>query len=62
MNTKRMNRLEELGRIDNEKMNKKRRAEKKRVICELKAKSGGKTKRKAGGKTTRRKSGGKTKR
>ena len=62
MNTKRMNRLEELGRIDNEKMNKKRRAEKKRVIGELKAKSGGKTKRKAGGKTTRRKSGGKTKR
>jgi hypothetical protein len=47
MNTKRMNRLEELGRIDNEKMNKNRRAEKKRVIGELKAKSGGKTKRKA---------------
>ena len=62
MNTKRMNRLEELGRIDNEKINKNRRAEKKRVIGELKAKSGGKTKRKAGGKTTRRKSGGKTKR
>jgi hypothetical protein len=61
MNTKRMNRLEELGRIDNEKMNKNRRAEKKRVIGELNAKSGGKTKRKAGGKTTRRKSGGRTK-
>jgi len=47
MNTKRMNRLEELGRIDNEKMNKNRRAEKKRVIGELNAKSGGKTKRKS---------------
>ena len=35
MNTKRMNRLEELGRIDNEKMNKNRRAEKDRVVSEL---------------------------
>ena len=35
MNTGRMNLLEEVGRIDSEKMNKNRRAEKKRVIGEL---------------------------
>ena len=35
MNTGRMNNLEELGRIDSEKMNKNRRAEKDRVISEL---------------------------
>jgi hypothetical protein len=35
MNTGRMNLLEEMGRIDSEKMNKNRRAEKDRVISEL---------------------------
>ena len=35
MNTGRMNRLEEMGRIDSEKMNKNRRAEKDRVVSEL---------------------------
>ena len=35
MNTGRMNNLEELGRIDSEKMNPNRRAEKKRVIGEI---------------------------
>ena len=35
MNTGRMNLLEEVGRIDSEKMNKNRKAEKKRVIGEL---------------------------
>ena len=35
MNTGKMNNLEELGRIDSEKMNKNRKAEKKRVIGEL---------------------------
>ena len=35
-NTGRMNLLEEVGRIDAEKPNKNRRAEKKRVIGELK--------------------------
>ena len=34
-NTGRMNLLEEMGRIDAEKMNKNRRAEKRRVIGEL---------------------------
>tara|TARA_R110000772_G_scaffold14902_1_gene42653 strand:+ start:151 stop:363 length:213 start_codon:yes stop_codon:yes gene_type:complete len=36
MNTGKMNNLEELGRIDSEKMNSNRRAEKKRVIGEIK--------------------------
>ena len=35
MNTGRMNLLEEMGRIDSEKMNKNRRAEKDRVVSEL---------------------------
>ena len=35
MNTGRMNLLEEMGRIDSEKMNKNRRAEKDRVMSEL---------------------------
>ena len=35
-NTGKMNNLEELGRIDSEKMNSNRRAEKKRVIGEIK--------------------------
>ena len=35
MNTGRMNLLEEVGRIDSEKMNKNRRAEKDRVVSEL---------------------------
>ena len=35
MNTGRMNLLEEMGRIDSEKMNKNRRAEKNRVMSEL---------------------------
>jgi len=34
-NTGRMNLLEEMGRIDSEKMNKNRRAEKSRVLSEL---------------------------
>ena len=34
-NTGRMNLLEEMGRIDSEKMNKNRRAEKDRVMSEL---------------------------
>ncbi len=44
MNTGRMNNLEELGRIDSEKMNPNRRAEKKRVIGEIEKgyKKGGK--------------------
>ena len=44
MNTGRMNNLEELGRIDSEKMNPNRRAEKKRVIGEIERgyKKGGK--------------------
>ena len=43
-NTGRMNLLEEMGRIDSEKMNKNRRAEKGRVISELNKgyKNGGK--------------------
>ena len=46
MNTKRMNRLEELGRVDNEKAYTRKgkdnlMAEKKRVVGELKAKTGG---------------------
>jgi|TARA_R100000541_G_scaffold9490_1_gene17223 hypothetical protein len=46
MNTGRMNNLEELGRIDSEKMNPNRRAEKKRVVGEIEKgyKSGGKVK------------------
>jgi len=45
-NTGRMNLAEELGRIDAEKMNRNRRAEKDRVIHELNAgyKSGGRVK------------------
>ena len=35
MNTGRMNNLEELGRIDSEKMNPNRRAEKRRVVGEI---------------------------
>ena len=44
MNTGRMNLLEEMGRIDSEKMNPNRRAEKKRVIGEIERgyKKGGK--------------------
>ena len=44
MNTGKMNNLEELGRIDSEKMNPNRRAEKKRVIGEIERgyKKGGK--------------------
>ena len=44
MNTGRMNNLEELGRIDSEKMNPNSRAEKKRVIGEIERgyKKGGK--------------------
>ena len=49
MNTKRMNRLEELGRVDNEKAYTKKgkrnlKDEKKRVVGELKMKKGGKVK------------------
>ncbi len=46
MNTGRMNNLEELGRIDSEKMNPNRRAEKRRVVGEIEKgyKSGGKVK------------------
>ena len=46
MNTGRMNNLEELGRIDSEKMNPNRRAEKRRVVGEIERgyKSGGKVK------------------
>ena len=46
MNTGKMNNLEELGRIDSEKMNPNRRAEKKRVVGEIEKgyKSGGKVK------------------
>ena len=45
-NTGRMNLAEELGRIDSEKMNRNRRAEKDRVISELNRgyKHGGKVK------------------
>ena len=45
-NTGRMNLAEELGRIDSEKMNRNRRAEKDRVIHELNAgyKKGGRVK------------------
>ena len=45
-NTGRMNLAEELGRIDSEKMNSNRRAEKDRVISELNKgyKKGGKVK------------------
>ena len=46
MNTGRINNLEELGRIDSEKMNPNRRAEKRRVVGEIEKgyKSGGKVK------------------
>ena len=46
MNSGRMNNLEELGRIDSEKMNPNRRAEKRRVVGEIEKgyKSGGKVK------------------
>ena len=36
VNTSRENRLEELGRVDAEKSNKNRRAEKRRIVRELK--------------------------
>ena len=44
MNSGRMNNLEELGRIDSEKMNPNRRAEKRRVVGEIERgyKKGGK--------------------
>ena len=50
MNTKRMNRLEELGRVDNEKAYTRKgkdnlMAEKKRVVGELKMREGGKVKK-----------------
>ena len=46
MNSGRMNNLEELGRIDSEKMNPNRRAEKRRVVGEIERgyKKGGKVK------------------
>ena len=44
-NSARMNRLEELGRIDAEKKNKNRMAEKRRVVRELNAKKGKKVKK-----------------
>ena len=46
MNSGRMNNLEELGRIDSEKMNPNRRAEKRRVVGEIERgyKRGGKVK------------------
>ena len=46
MNTGRMNNLEELGRIDSEKMNPNRQAEKRRVVGEIERgyKKGGKVK------------------
>ena len=52
MNTRRMNRLEELGRVDAEKADTKKgkrnlREEKSRIVRELKAK-GGKVKKKKG--------------
>jgi len=47
-NSARMNRLEELGRIDAEKKNKNRMAEKRRVVRELNAKKGKKVVKKAG--------------
>ncbi len=47
-NSARMNRLEELGRIDAEKKNKNRDAEKRRVVRELNAKKGKKVVKKAG--------------
>ncbi len=52
-NTRRMNRLEELGRVDAEKADTKKgkknlKSEKKRIVRELKAK-GGRTNYKSGG-------------
>tara|TARA_B100001094_G_C17810084_1_gene613365 strand:+ start:445 stop:642 length:198 start_codon:yes stop_codon:yes gene_type:complete len=52
-NTRRMNRLEELGRVDAEKADTKKgksnlKAEKKRIVRELKGK-GGRTNYKSGG-------------
>ena len=46
MNSGKMNNLEELGRIDSEKMNPNRRAEKRRVVGEIERgyKKGGKVK------------------
>ena len=46
MSSGRMNNLEELGRIDSEKMNPNRRAEKRRVVGEIERgyKKGGKVK------------------
>ena len=50
MNTGRMNNLEELGRVDSERMNPNRRAEKNRIIGELSRgyKNGGKVKKPRG--------------
>jgi hypothetical protein len=49
-NSGRMNLAEELGRIDSEKMNPNRRAEKRSVVGELNSgyKNGGKVKKKRG--------------
>ena len=63
MNTKRMNRLEELGRVDAEKADTSKgkrnlREEKSRIVRELKAK-GGKVKRKKMGPDARDKAKGK---
>jgi predicted TIM-barrel fold metal-dependent hydrolase len=59
MNTRRMNRLEELGRVDAEKADKRNlREEKSRIVRELKAK-GGKVKKKKMGPPARDKKRGK---
>ena len=63
MNTRRMNRLEELGRVDAEKADTRKgkrnlREEKSRIVRELKAK-GGKVKRKKMGPDARDKAKGK---
>ena len=63
MNTKRMNRLEELGRVDAEKADTRKgkrnlREEKSRIVRELKAK-GGKVKKKKAGPGARDKKRGK---
>tara|TARA_R100000935_G_scaffold44137_1_gene67010 strand:+ start:280 stop:468 length:189 start_codon:yes stop_codon:yes gene_type:complete len=49
-NSGRMNLLEEVGRIDSEKMNPNRKAEKRRVVSELNSgyKNGGKVKKPKG--------------
>ena len=63
MNTRRMNRLEELGRVDAEKADTSKgkrnlREEKSRIVRELKAK-GGKVKKKKAGPPARNKKRGK---